>query len=163
MKKGVKIFIKSLRKVENILAFIAALMLLLLMALGTCDVIGRYFFNAPVQGALEVSLVLMGGMVFLSWAYTMEKGGHPTVDIIFNHYPSKLKKIISFIMMVFSAILFGLIFWESISVAISDWHLGKVIFNTEIPVAPFKFLIPLGALFICLECISQIIRPKSEI
>jgi TRAP-type mannitol/chloroaromatic compound transport system permease small subunit len=104
---------------------------------------------------METSQLLMGGMVFLSWAYTLSKRGHVTVDILFIGYPKRIQAALYFIMMIISLALFSLICWKSGSVAISDWQAGKLVRIILIPVAPFKALVSLGALLLCLECMIQ--------
>jgi TRAP-type mannitol/chloroaromatic compound transport system permease small subunit len=147
-----------IRVVENILNVIAGVMLLAMMFLGAADVIGRYVFNSPITGAMESSQLLMGGMVFLAWAYTLAKREHVTVDILFITYPKRVRATLYFFMMIITFVLFALVFWQSLSMAISDWQAGKLVRIILIPIAPFKALVPLGALLLCLECIIQIIQ-----
>lgn len=146
---------KGIRFLETGLVLIAAVMLLLMMFLGTWDVVSRYAFNAPVKGAMEIGQLLMGGAVFLTWAYTLSKGDHVTVDIFFILYPPRLRATFSFIMMLLALILFVLIFWQATEVAISNWQSGKLVQIILIPVAPFKLMVSLGALVMSLECIVQ--------
>ena len=149
---------RIIRTVEKILNIIAGLMLLAMMFLGAADVIGRYLFNRPITGAMETSQLLMGVMVFLAWAYTLSKREHVTVDIIFILYPKRVQAILYFVMMIITLVLFILIFWQSASMAISDWQAGKLVRIILIPIAPFKALVSLGALLLCLESIVQIIQ-----
>lgn len=149
---------KGIRFVENGLNIIAGLMLLGMMFLGACDVIGRYLFNSPITGALEISTILMGGMVFLAWSYTQANRAHVTVDIFFVLYPPRVRAILNFVMMFLSLILFTFIVWQSTAIALSDWQGGKLVRLILIPVAPFKLMVSLGGLFICLEFIIQMIR-----
>ena len=149
---------RAIRFVEGGLNVVAGLMLLGMMFLGACDVIGRYLFNSPITGAMEISSILMGGMVFLAWAYTQEKGAQVTVDIFFTLYPRRLQAVLSFVMLFLSALLFALILWQSTAVALSDWQGGKLVRLILIPIAPFKLLVSLGALFIVLECILKMVH-----
>lgn len=150
--------VNCIRLIEKFLNGMAGLLLLAMMFLGAADVIGRYIFNRPITGAMETSQLLMGGMVFLAWAYTLSKRGHVTVDIIFILYPKRMQAILYFVMMIITLILFSLIFWQSTSMAISDWQAGKLVRIILIPIAPFKALVSLGALLLCLESIIQIIQ-----
>ncbi|MEW6665420.1 MAG: TRAP transporter small permease [Thermodesulfobacteriota bacterium] len=150
--------VKGIRIAESVLGTIGALMLWALMFLGTFDVIGRYLFNRPLTGALETSLLLMGGTVFFSWAYTMEKGDHVTVDILFAFYPRRVRAVLSFLMMFLSLVLFSLVLWQSVVIAMSDWKSGRLVEVVAVPVAPFKLMVPLGAALVCLECLVQMAR-----
>lgn len=147
----------GIRSTANFLSKIASLMLFLMMILGAFDVIGRYIFNKPITGAGEMSQLLMGGMVFLGWAHTQKEMSHVTVDIFFLLYPPRVKNILSFIAKLAILILFAVIVWKSASLALTDWQEGKLMNIIQIPIAPFKALIPVGALFLCLECIIQLV------
>lgn len=149
---------KAIRLMEKGLNVIAGLMLLAMMFLGACDVIGRFFFNSPITGAMEIGTVLMGSMIFLAWSYTQANRSHVTVDIFFAFYSPRVRAILTFVMMFLSLILFAFIAWQSASIAISDWHGHKLIRLILIPIAPFKLLISIGAFFICLEFIIQMIE-----
>lgn len=153
---------KGIRVIGSFLGNIASLMLFLMMCIGAFDVIARYVFNSPILGASEVSTLLMGGMVFLGWAHTQQKMSHVTVDILFLLYPPRVQKILSFIMLVVVFILFAVITWESALLAIADWKDGMLMNILQIPVAPFKALISLGALLLCLECIVQMVHLAPE-
>ena len=63
-------------------ANIAALILLLLVALTCVDVIGRYFFNSPLVGAVELVEICMGAITFFSFPLMFMRNDHITVDLI---------------------------------------------------------------------------------
>jgi TRAP-type C4-dicarboxylate transport system permease small subunit len=149
---------KGIRTAENVIAAIGGVMLLVMMLLGAADVIGRYGFNSPISGAINVSQLMMGGVVFFGWAYTLSKKSHVTVDIAFNHYPRRAQAIIEFVMLILSLLLFSLIIWQSILIAIKDWQVGNLVNVIRIPITPFKLFIPFGAFFLCLESIIQMVH-----
>ena len=55
---------KKKRSLSTYLSYIGNIALALMMLLTTADVLGRYFFNAPVLGAYEITEYLMLIMVF---------------------------------------------------------------------------------------------------
>lgn len=145
----------AIRMVERLLNTVAGILLLGMMFLGAIDVIGRYLFNSPILGALEASQIMMGGMVFLSWSYTLAHREHVTVDILTITYSKTVREILHIVMMLVSLLLFALITWKSAEVARMDWEKGKLVRTLLIPIAPFKTLVPLGSFLLCLECIIQ--------
>ncbi len=64
------------------LARAGAVGLAIIMLLTFCDVIGRYVFNAPIVGTVEVTELLMGMMVYLGVGMTTHVRGHIRVDIV---------------------------------------------------------------------------------
>jgi TRAP-type C4-dicarboxylate transport system permease small subunit len=160
--KQFRAFEKGVRGVENILSAIGVVMFFVLMLLGAGDVIGRYLFNRPIMGTLEISQVLMAGMVLLAWAYTQAKKAHVRVEIVFSRYPPRAQAIIEFVILFISLALFSLITWRATTIAWSDWQLKRIIDTILIPLAPFKLFVSLGAFVICLEFIIQMVHLLPE-
>ena len=155
--------INGIRVVENALAYIGGVLLVLMVILGASDVIGRYVFSHPLLGALESSQIMMAAIIFLGWGFTQAQKGHIAVDIIMVHYPARLRAIIDFFMSLLSIGLFGILLWKSTLIGISDWQMGRLVDILKVPVAPFKFLIPLGAFFVCVEFIILMIQLLPDI
>ena len=143
---------------ENILVCIAGVMFLLMMFLGASDVLGRFLFNSPIRGTIEIREILMGGIVLLSWAYTQRRKGHVTVDLFIAQYPPRLRTVLTFLMLFFSLILFVIITWQSTALAIKYWEQQRVILILLIPAWPFRFFVPVGSLLLCIEFVIQMLR-----
>ena len=62
-------------------ANIAAVILLGLVALTCVDVVGRYFFRAPLIGAVELVRICMAGIIFFSFPYMFLRNDHIIVDL----------------------------------------------------------------------------------
>ena len=147
----------GIRYAEYVFTGISGLCLAAMMFLGTADVIGRYAFNSPVQGTYEISQVLMAGVILLGWAYTMKTGGHVRVELLISRLPSRPRAIIDFVMMLLSLAIFIMITWRSTLLALQYMEEHRVLQTLNIPVYPFFFLVPVGAFFLCLEIIIQMI------
>ena len=63
-------------------ANIAAIILLGLVLLTCVDVVGRYFFSAPVVGAVELVRICMAGIIFFSFPLMFLRNDHIIVDLI---------------------------------------------------------------------------------
>jgi TRAP-type C4-dicarboxylate transport system permease small subunit len=148
----------GIRIIENVINAIGMVILLGMMFLGAADVISRYIFNRPILGAVEISDLMMGMVVFFGWGYTMAIEAHITVDVLFLHYPPRAKAILNFVMYLLTLVLFAFIGWKTGAIAVADWHAGKEVNVIDIPIAPFKFLISFGAIFLGLECIIHMIH-----
>jgi TRAP-type C4-dicarboxylate transport system permease small subunit len=64
------------------LARIAAFLLSLIALMTFCDVIARYFFNAPFTFTVEVTELAMGLIVYLGVGLTTHASGHIVVDVL---------------------------------------------------------------------------------
>ena len=68
-------------RASHFIAFLSALILLWLVGLTCVDVVGRYFFRAPVTGAVELVQLSMAGVIFLSLPLMFLKNDHVIVDL----------------------------------------------------------------------------------
>lgn len=79
-------FLAKAEKLTDSVSFfaanIAALVLLLLVVLTCIDVIGRYFFNSPLVGAVELVEICMGAITFFSFPLMFMRHDHISVDLI---------------------------------------------------------------------------------
>jgi TRAP-type C4-dicarboxylate transport system permease small subunit len=154
---------KGVHVAENILAGFGGIVFLAMMFLGTIDVSGRYLINNPIRGTLEISSIMMGAIVLLSWAYTQRNKGHITVDLFISNYSPRTKAVVTFVMLFLSLILFIAITKQSTVIALRSWEEQRVIPTLGIPTTPFHSLVPIGAALLCIEFIIQMIRLIPEI
>lgn len=84
------LFLNFLHRLFEPLVSIA---LFFMMALTFFDVIGRYLFNSPIIGALELTEFSMAIVIFLGLVLLTSQEGHVTVDLIDNFVPDKIKPI----------------------------------------------------------------------
>jgi TRAP-type C4-dicarboxylate transport system permease small subunit len=155
-------FERVVRRINNVLSIIGAVMLFALMVLGFSDVIGRYALNWPIPGAVEYGRILMAGMIFFFWAYAQSTRGHTTVDVLVSHYSPRAQLITNYATLLLSLVLFGLIVWQSIAIAIEDQQLHRVFAITNISLTFPRLLVTIGSIVICLEFILQIIHLRDE-
>lgn len=69
---------------------LAGAVLFILMLLTTVDVTGRYFFNAPILGAVELTQLLLAVIVFLAFPTVTWREEHITVDLLDAVFPKPL-------------------------------------------------------------------------
>lgn len=70
------------RIVVPTLGFIAALVLFMIMTLTCADVIGRYYFKAPIFGAFEITETLLALVIFSGLPLVTLRNDHVTVDVL---------------------------------------------------------------------------------
>jgi len=151
-------FETAINAICKIFNAIAAGMLFLLMVLGAADVIGRYLFNAPINGTMERGQILLGLMVFLSWGYTQIKKGHVNVELFIMKFPPRLQAITNCVTTVLMLLFMILIVWQSTLAAIETHKVKEVIYVIHWPLAPFMLFVPLGGIFLCLVLIMEVMQ-----
>ena len=94
------------------LARVGAAGLAIIMLLTFCDVIGRYVFDAPIVGTVEVTELLMGTMVYLGVGLTTHARGHIRVDIIIDRLPLRVQALLDIITLGVCIVLVSLMCWH---------------------------------------------------
>jgi TRAP-type C4-dicarboxylate transport system permease small subunit len=150
---------KGIKKASSILNAIGMVILLALMLLGTADVLGRYLFNKPITGAVEMGQVMLAAMVFFAWGYTQVAKGHVNVELFTSRLRPRALATANFFAYFAGLVLFSLIVWHGALVAKVYWEGGRLVAAVvRWPLAPFQLLVSLGALVLCLVFIIQMLQ-----
>lgn len=131
---------------QNTLGVGAALLLFTLILVTCVDVVGRYFFSAPLSGAFEITELLLAALVFAALPLTTERKEHIEVDLINVFLNNKVKRYLVAFSGLFSAALLTTFAWRLASHAASAAQDGATTNALGIPLAPFGYL----AAFSCL-------------
>ncbi len=91
---------------------LVSIALFFMMALTFVDVIGRYLFNSPVVGGLELTEFSMAIVIFLGLVLLTSDEGHVTVDLLDSFIPDKVKVIQKVIINLLNLIVMGVISWQ---------------------------------------------------
>jgi TRAP-type mannitol/chloroaromatic compound transport system permease small subunit len=122
------------------------------------EVFARYFFNAPTVWAHGYSQRIFGSYFILVGAYTLLKGGHVRVDVLYNRFGLKGR---AFLDMINYAVL---LLWSSVLI-LEGWTFFAQSYKLrEVdemvlahPVYPFKFLLLVGSILITLHGVALFI------
>ena len=150
--------VKSIRHIQTAFMVLCGVMLMVMLFLGTGDVFGRYLFNKPITGTLEITTVLMAGIALLGWAYTQRRRQQIRVDLFISRFSPRTQAIADFAVLLLSLILFAIITYRSAILATVYLEEGRVFQTLKFPTGPFYFFVPVGAFLLCLELIIQIFQ-----
>jgi TRAP-type C4-dicarboxylate transport system permease small subunit len=148
---------KRLEFISSKLAYLGTIALLAMMLLTTADVVGRYFFNSPILGALEVTEFLVLILIFSFLAHTQAKKSHVAVDLFFDLLPRSLRSVIDFINHLVCLAFMGLIAYMGIHRALEIKEFGEATNNLGIVKFPFAFFVVFGCAVMCIEYLRDII------
>lgn len=155
-------FEKVVKRTSSILAYVGMGMLLVMMFLGSADVLGRYFFNKPITGTYEIFEILLPGIVLLCLADTQFAGGHITMGLLVSRLAPRTRARIEFVIRLILLVLFGLITWKGIDATLMYWHQHRLITNIGVPMYLPQILVPVGALAICPVLVVQMLRSFAQ-
>jgi TRAP-type C4-dicarboxylate transport system permease small subunit len=81
------------RAAAQLLGYAAAMTLLVMMLVTCADVAGRYLFNRPIQGAFELTEMLLAAMIFTALPLVTVRDEHVTVDLFDTVTPDWLLRV----------------------------------------------------------------------
>jgi len=132
--------------------------LTLMVALVVIDIIGRTFIGSGLPGTVEANEYLLIIVGFVGMVQTYHERAHVSVDILFDKFPNKTKRIIektnNSIIMLFSLIFMyagAARFWSAFKAGDTSWF-GAYIF----PVWFVRAIVPITFFFLALQCAMRI-------
>ena len=100
------------RLLDRSLGVLAGLLLLALVAVTGIDVVGRYLLGAPLQGAFELTEVLLAGLVFAALPLTTRAGEHVEVDLFAGLMPGGIARLLGRLGAGLAALALAVIAWQ---------------------------------------------------
>lgn len=150
-------FAKMVRMASKILMAISQGLLAILMFLSIADVIGRYLFNRPIFGTLEMSEVLLVSIVFFGSAYTLYLDKQITMELLYNRLSPPAKRTVNIITRLMAFSIFSLMVWKVTEKAFYFKETNRLIPSLLWPIYPFMLFVSLGLILISLELLIQIV------
>ena len=144
-------------RVLRAFAVIAGLLLVFSMLLVTFDVIGRYFFAAPIPWAFEITEYILLYIPFLGMAWLVRRAeGHVRIDVVLQAFGSRSQARLNFwTALLVAATCFAVAYYG----IISTWgHFERGVMTNKVYQIP-KFLlimvIPAGFALTAIEFIRK--------
>ena len=156
-------FEKVVHVTSSTLMVVSTGLLLVMLMLGTADVLGRYLFNNPISGTTEIFEILLPGVVLLGWAYVQRDKSHITVDIIYERFPPRFKAIVALCITTLAMVIAALIVWQGLGEVVLNYQMGRMIRNIHVPIYLPQLLVPIGAFALLLALIIDFCTYIKEI
>ena len=149
---------KALALSLRLLEVAAAVVLFALMAMTCIDVAGRYFFNAPLDGATELTRLMLAVLVFAVLPAVCWREDHVSVDLLDPLVPPWLVRIRQVaISLVAAAALAGLSVRVA-QLALRHRDYGDTTEYLLIPLYPLVFFIALMSAVAALTLLANALR-----
>ncbi len=146
------IFRRILRAAIRVITWVAAAALGFMVTIIVINVIGRYVFNRPFMGTVEIVQMLLVITVFFSVAHTEVRKSHITFDEAVSRFPRGAQALVMSVMSFFSAAYFFLMTWRELVLA--ETYIRPVVSGSDvlrIPIFPICLIIAIGAILLGLE------------
>lgn len=142
--------------VQKALGLLCALLLIAMMCLTGADVIARYFFNAPIRGAFELTEILLACLVFTALPITTGAREHIEVEL-FDPKSPRTRRVLSVLATSSGMIVFGMLAVEIFGYAGRMAKYGQVTNSLQIPLSLVGYAAAIG----CALCVAVLILVRN--
>jgi TRAP-type mannitol/chloroaromatic compound transport system permease small subunit len=159
--KWVVATVRAIDRLSSLTGAMVAILIIPLVGGVTYEVISRYLFNAPTVWAYDTTYMLYGAHFMLGAAYTLLKGAHIRTDIFYQNWSLRTKGLVDaslYLLFFFPGmILFFVMGWQEAYHSLAIGELSEAT-PWRPPLYPFKFVIPVTALLILIQGISEFLK-----
>ena len=159
MTKGNNSPFNLISRITEAISKPASFLVFIMMLITSTEVIGRYVFNHPTTWAWPLNRQIFGVFILVAGAYAMSKREHIRIEILYDLFPPKIKRVARGIALASFVIFMGVLVWQA------SWMGWNSLMNNEklagafrMPLYPFKILIPIGAFLFLLQGIAVFFR-----
>ena len=133
-----------------------------LAGLTIVDVVGRYWFAAPVSGAFELTQLMLAALIFAALPLTTAAREHVEVDLLYELSPTWLKRLMRIAAALLSAVVLAVIAWRLAVHAHGLAADGATTNTLLIPLAPIGWFAAAAALLSGVICLAGLARTGEE-
>lgn len=141
------------------LGLIAALATAIMMFLVVCNALARYLFNAPINGAFEITESLLTVVVFLSLALTLYGDGHIRVILLTQRFSPRVQRIVRIFTLLLGAVFFAWCSYGTWGFAMESYLTNEQEWGSiQFPLYPVKFLVFAGLVLLSVQYVLSAIH-----
>lgn len=151
-------------------AWLARWAVLLMLAIGIWNVIGRYLgsglgINLSSNGLIEAQWYLFDLIFLLGMGWTLQNGGHVRVDVLQSRWSPRRRRRVELNSLVLLLLPFAFgVMAISIDPALRAWSIGELSPDPGgLPRTWVKSLIPLGFLLLGLQGVAEVLRLRTAL
>ena len=109
------------------------LILIVAVAINIVNVIGRYIFNSPVEGADEVEIYLMIAIAFFGALVAHINGRHLRMDVLARRFTPGRARAVKMLEALVAVVVCGVVSYASFNYTSRIWRLNSHSENAHIP------------------------------
>jgi TRAP-type mannitol/chloroaromatic compound transport system permease small subunit len=153
-------FLLTVDKVSTFFGQLFSWLIVGLTILITWEVYSRYVLGNPHAWALDVQIMLYGTLFMMAGAYTLAKNNHVRGDVLYGFFRPRTQAWVD-IILYFVFFLPGIIAltYAGWTFAQESLAIREQTFSADqLPIYPFKFVIPVAGALLLMQGIVEIIR-----
>ncbi|MCT4655162.1 MAG: TRAP transporter small permease [Cohaesibacter sp.] len=138
--------IKGWSPLSRALGVMSVVFLVGLTLLTCVDVVARYMFNAPINGAFELTQLMLAALIFVALPLTTAARQHIEVDLLAGFMSKGMDKITSLFAGLASCAVLLVLSWRLAHHSIKLAQDGAVTNSLALPLDPIGYLASLSCL-----------------
>lgn len=135
---------RRIASVLTVLGYVGMAAVLTMTVLTVIHAVGRYAFNRPLLGNVEISSFLLIFAIFFSGAYTQVVKGHVSIGLIVDRLSERTQAIIDSITYILCLAVAIVASWQAVAKGIYVMGTGTVTSVLGIYPFPFMFVVAFG-------------------
>jgi len=142
---------------------VLSFLIVFIMAFTSIEVISRYAFNHPTMWVWPINRQLFGVFILFAGIYTMYKGDHIRVEILYDLFSPRLKTFARWIALACFLIFIIALILQGYRMAWMSWAVKEKLSGAfKFPVYPLKILLPVTALLFLVQGIVTFTRKNKR-
>ena len=147
---------KWVTRIDTSVNFLGAVLIAFVMFLTSAGILMRYVFNKPIYGKVEITELVMAGIVFFGLAYTQKLGGHVRMSFVIERYiKGRSYHIVEALTLLIALFTFIVLTVTTLDSALYDLEFHGITPNLYLPIWPSKMAVPVGCFFLCIRLAIQ--------
>jgi TRAP-type mannitol/chloroaromatic compound transport system permease small subunit len=153
-------FLLAVDKMSTFFGQVFSWLIVGLTVLITWEVYSRYVLNKPHAWALDAQIMLYGTLFMMAGAYTLAKNNHVRGDVLYGFFRPRTQAWVDLTLYI-AFFLPGIIAltYAGWDYALDSLAIREQTFSADqLPIYPFKFVIPVAGALLLLQGVVEIIR-----
>ena len=133
----------------HVLKWLSGVSVIGMMLLVCANVVSRAFGH-PIEGTYELVEISLLFVVSLSLAYGQTSKSHTAVELLTSRLSARLQNILATITSLVTLLIFLVISWRCILLALRLEEAGESTITLRIPLYPFLYVVAFNCLLVCI-------------
>lgn len=143
--------------IDNFEEIVVMVALTVMTVLTFSNVVTRYVFNFSMNFAEEISTYSFVLLSLFGASIALKRGAHLGFTLLSEHVPAIVARIFEVISSIAGVLFSGVLFWYGIQMVITQFERGQLSLGVQVPEWIYGSFVPLGAFFLLIRFIEQLI------
>lgn len=157
MLRLIRGYVWLITRVNKILFWIAAALMLIIVPSMMTEVISRYLFHSPTVWGMELAVLMFGPYFLLGGPYLLHVGGHVNMDILHSRMSARVRRFVDIFNQLVVLFFCAILLYFATPLVFQSVQYGETTFSAwNPPLWPFKIAVPTAVLMLALQSLAEI-------